>query len=89
MTADFTGTMRPIFRGQVEPQQEVRLESVSGSVFQAKLSLALQAYPVKQPPLAAFEQGAILVVDMRWEELVLLYGHIRRYAQQMDWPLPE
>ena len=67
MPADFTGTMRPLFSARAEDGEEIRLSVVPGSDALAKLSVALQAYPEKSRPLAAFEQGAILVVDMRWE----------------------
>lgn len=89
MTADFTGTLRSMFRAQVEADENVRVEPVHGSPTPVKLAFAVYHYPEQQRPMTEMENGAIVELDMRWEELMGLYARIHQFAQQRGWPLPE
>ena len=88
MPADFTGTTRPVYTVRSEPGQPVHLDWVSDGESSAKLSLALSDHASLAAPLSALEDGAILVLYMRWEEMQAIYSAIRRLADSTGLSLP-
>jgi len=86
---DFTGTGRRQFRARLEPVKGIRIQHVPGSGTPASLLLALRDRPDLMEPLADVQRGAILVLEMRWEDMVDLHRKIGEYAQHMGLTLPE
>jgi len=86
---DFTGTGRRQFRARLEPVNGVKIQHVPGSGTPASLFLALRDRPDLMEPLADVQRGAVLVLEMRWEDMADLHRKIAEYARQMDLTLPE
>src|ERR1700689_2774099 len=89
MTADFTGVFQPVYTVRVAPSERIQIELIPGGESPAKLSLALRDRASLVPALVSHpDNGAILVLHMRWEEMREIYSAIADLAEKMDWPLP-
>ena len=84
------GSSRPVFRAQVEPNQPIVLGPILGAaVTPTTVAFSLRKYPERSHELADTDNRAVLELDITWEDMVVLYAEVRRYARQMDLPLPE
>jgi hypothetical protein len=89
MSADFTGTFQPVYHVRLAPSEAPQLQWVPGDNSPVTLSLALRDHlslrrALAEPP----DDGAILVLGMRQEQVIEIYLAIRQLAMTMGWRLP-
>jgi hypothetical protein len=77
-----------LFRVRLEQPSDVKLKTIPGSMYPARLVLTLQDRPDLERVLVTPERGAILEVDMTAEVAAEVYESIWRLAQTTGLPLP-
>jgi hypothetical protein len=78
-----------LFRVRLDNPQNADVRLIPGSVYPARLVLALQVRPDLERALATQERGAILEIDMTAEVAAEVYKKIWQLAQTTGLPLPK